>query len=200
MISFSQSAAVGKSSLNLPSIFQAYLSRYVHKIVIRGRRATGLCPFHADQHPSFSADLERCIWFCHACNHGGGVKRFAELIGEPWGNNIRCASGAARAHHLALAAARQEYKAWARRRLIELTDQYRLLSDELEIAIIAYRAINRRPDVYSNEEKSFWTHRLTSIYDRSAVLEHDLDILTFQKLESVRLVWWEEEGHGPLAA
>jgi CHC2-type zinc finger protein len=72
------------------------LERHVHKLVIHGQRATGLCPFHPDRHPSFSADLERSIWHCFPCSRGGGVKDFAVLVGEKWDNapsKIRFARG-----------------------------------------------------------------------------------------------------------
>lgn len=37
------------------------------------------CPWHNDPNPSLSIDWSRCIWFCHGCGIGGGVKRWAEL-------------------------------------------------------------------------------------------------------------------------
>jgi hypothetical protein len=38
------------------------------------------CPWHEDPNPSLSIDWVRCIWFCHGCQLGGGVKRWRELI------------------------------------------------------------------------------------------------------------------------
>src|SRR5262249_21391448 len=70
---------------NLASIFQDLLERHVSQLRIRGLRATGLALCHDDRHPSFSANLERCVWFCFTCNRGGGVRDFALLVGEPWG-------------------------------------------------------------------------------------------------------------------
>lgn len=77
----------GDPPQNLPLIFQDYLHRYVHKITIRWPRATGLCPFHQERTPSFSADLDRGVWHCFGCSQSGGVKKFAELVGEPWGSS-----------------------------------------------------------------------------------------------------------------
>jgi hypothetical protein len=65
--------------------FQSLLGQHVQKLKIYGSRATGLCPFHPDRSPSFSADLERGVWFCFPCCRGGGVKDFAFAVGEHWG-------------------------------------------------------------------------------------------------------------------
>jgi len=37
------------------------------------------CPWHQDPNPSLSIDWTRCVWFCHGCREGGGVKRWQEL-------------------------------------------------------------------------------------------------------------------------
>lgn len=37
------------------------------------------CPWHQDPNPSLSIDWDRCIWFCHGCQLGGGVKKWQEL-------------------------------------------------------------------------------------------------------------------------
>ena len=66
--------------------FAALLEQHVSKLKVRGSKATGCCPFHPDRTPSFSADLEKCVWHCFGCGDGGGVKDFAELVGEPWGS------------------------------------------------------------------------------------------------------------------
>lgn len=58
--------------------------RYVHRLTIRGPRATGLCPFHQERNPSFSANTERGVFLCFGCGTSGGVKKFAELVGEAW--------------------------------------------------------------------------------------------------------------------
>ncbi len=64
--------------------FESLLERHVHRLTIRGNKATGLCPFHDDRTPSFTANLEKNIWYCFACAKGGGVKAFALAAGEPW--------------------------------------------------------------------------------------------------------------------
>jgi DNA primase len=64
--------------------FADLLNRHIHNLTIRYPRAWGLCPFHEDRHPSFSADFEKSVWYCFPCGRGGGVKEFAELLGESW--------------------------------------------------------------------------------------------------------------------
>ncbi|MBI3302168.1 MAG: hypothetical protein HYZ72_08860, partial [Deltaproteobacteria bacterium] len=68
--------------------FLALLERCVGKLRVAGNKATGLAPCHDDRNPSFSADLDRCLWYCHACARGGGVKAFAELVGERWEDDL----------------------------------------------------------------------------------------------------------------
>ena len=46
---------------------------------IRGGRLMGLCPLHAEQRPSFLADLNRSLFYCYGCARGGDVIRFAEI-------------------------------------------------------------------------------------------------------------------------
>src|SRR5262249_484366 len=47
------------------------------------------CIFHAEQTPSLSIDTERGLFHCFGCGVGGGVRKFAELVGEQWGNTRR---------------------------------------------------------------------------------------------------------------
>ena len=81
--------------------FRDLLERHIQKLTTRGSRATGLAPCHNDRNPSFSADLEKWVWFCFACNRGGGVKDFAELMGEEW-KSTRGETRSAKAHRAAL--------------------------------------------------------------------------------------------------
>jgi DNA primase len=39
----------------------------------------GLCPLHADHHPSFLVDPHKNLFYCYGCGRGGDVIRFAEL-------------------------------------------------------------------------------------------------------------------------
>jgi len=96
------------------------------------------------------------------------------------------------AHSAALVDARQAYNDWQREQLVTLTDEYRELIAECEIAEIAYRATERCPQLYGDADRSFWTGRLAAIYDRRAALEHGLDILTYRVHEAGRFAWWQE--------
>lgn len=65
--------------------FRALLETHVPRLKVTGTKATGHVPWREDKHPSFSADLAKGVWFDHGRGEGGGVKRFAELVGDPWG-------------------------------------------------------------------------------------------------------------------
>ena len=45
-----------------------------------GRNLKGLCPFHSDSRPSFTVSPEKGIAYCFACNTGGDVFKFVQLI------------------------------------------------------------------------------------------------------------------------
>jgi CHC2-type zinc finger protein len=49
-----------------------------------GRRHRGLvrCRFHADRTASLSIDLDAGVFHCFGCGIAGGVRKFAELVGE----------------------------------------------------------------------------------------------------------------------
>jgi hypothetical protein len=51
----------------------AYLAKMGHPVVKQGNKTTCRCPFHDDKTPSCSVDLEKQVWFCHACGFGGSV-------------------------------------------------------------------------------------------------------------------------------
>jgi hypothetical protein len=71
----------------LSARFLTLLETHVSRLTVRGRKATGLCPLHPDRSPSFTADLEKLVWYCFPCAKGGGVKDFALAVGEPWGTS-----------------------------------------------------------------------------------------------------------------
>ena len=48
----------------------------------RGGRGVVPCIFHKDRTPSLSVDVDRGLFNCFACGERGGVRRFAELVGE----------------------------------------------------------------------------------------------------------------------
>lgn len=64
--------------------FRSLVERYVGPVPDGRRRITALCLFHPEKNPSLSIDLEKAVFHCFGCGVGEGVKRFAELVGEPW--------------------------------------------------------------------------------------------------------------------
>jgi putative DNA primase/helicase len=50
---------------------------------LRGNELTALCPFHDDRSPSFSANIEKGVWKCHAGCGEGGLIEFADLMRIP---------------------------------------------------------------------------------------------------------------------
>lgn len=47
-----------------------------------GREWVGLCPFHADHHPSLRVNAEKQLWYCHSCAIGGDVIDFIQKIDD----------------------------------------------------------------------------------------------------------------------
>ena len=45
-----------------------------------GRNLKGICPFHNDTKPSFTVSPEKGIAYCFACNTGGDIFKFIQLI------------------------------------------------------------------------------------------------------------------------
>jgi DNA primase len=55
------------------------ISQYVDLRQV-GREFWALCPFHAEKTPSFAVNVEKDLFYCHACHTGGDVIRFIETI------------------------------------------------------------------------------------------------------------------------
>ena len=60
--------------------YKAEYQAYVKKSQVRGENLTGLCPFHADSHPSFSVDLKTGKWHCHTEDISGNLISFYARI------------------------------------------------------------------------------------------------------------------------
>ena len=67
---------------DLLALFPDLLSRHVANLKQRGVKITGLCPFHSEKTPSFSANLEKGVYYCFGCGAKGGVVAFAKAVGE----------------------------------------------------------------------------------------------------------------------
>lgn len=171
--------------------FTELLEKHVTRLTMRNGKATGCCPSHQDTHPSFSADVNRCVWYCFGCSTGGGVRDFARLVGEALPPQRR--KSLASVHSLALARTKRKYDEWQHRTYLSIMRQYEDLQTEKEIAEITYRFVMRHPDQFSETTLSKVTHRLASIYDRESVLELHLYLLT-ERFEQHNVVsWWLAE-------
>lgn len=78
---------VRTTGTNVPEGVLRYFQRIVGEEVGEGNIGYSevekvCCPWHADPNPSLSIDWNRCIWFCHGCGVGGGVKKWASLARE----------------------------------------------------------------------------------------------------------------------
>jgi len=62
-----------------PSITEV-ITNYGIELRPSGKEPVGLCPFHADKHPSLSVNEDRGLFHCFGCQAGGDVIRFVELI------------------------------------------------------------------------------------------------------------------------
>ena len=79
----------------LLDLFPELLARHVRKLTLRGEKASGLCPFHDEKTPSFTAHLGKGVYYCFGCGAKGGVVAFAKAVGaqlpgwtRPWGTPL----------------------------------------------------------------------------------------------------------------
>src|SRR5262245_26007668 len=69
------------SALEHRAEFANLVQKHVPDVRINGPKVTGRVPWREDKHPSFSAHLEKGVWYDHARQEGGGVKEFKERLG-----------------------------------------------------------------------------------------------------------------------
>ena len=187
-----------KSGCNtLQGRFEELLATHIQRLKIHGDKAIGLAPCHEDTRPSFTADLTKCVYYCFTCGAGGGVRDFAQLVGEEWDSLRRNSHGncARRQKRRALEAVRKAYRDWQRRRYIELTDELHQLRQEKEIAAIAYQHLLKNPERFTDKQYHYWTDNLAKIVDRIVELEDTglLDLFIGTAHESERFALWRAE-------
>lgn len=173
--------------MTLLNRFLALLERYVQKLRVRGDRAIGCCPFHKDRKPSFSADLAKGVFYCFSCGAGGGVRDFAQRVGEDWTSAPETRQQ--HAHRVALAAAKENYQSWEHRTFNRLLDERKQTEAAQKPLISLYKKI----EGFGNEFPAWLIKKISSNYDQLARIELKLDYLTLREYEKVRLRWWEEE-------
>lgn len=66
---------------DLQAEFLRLLTDHVPNLRVIGTKATGSVPWRTDEHPSFSADMDKAVWYDLARKEGGGVKDFKARLG-----------------------------------------------------------------------------------------------------------------------
>lgn len=93
----------------------------------------------------------------------------------------------------------QEYHDWCRARDKAEAEAHGDLWAEIETAEIAYRAITRRPDLYTDAEQSYWQQRLSGAYQagQQAELRMDEEALqvTTAAYQREQFERWQRERH-----
>ena len=64
-----------RAKINIEDLVSGYV-----QLKKAGRNLKGLCPFHNDTRPSFMVSPEKGIGYCFACNNGGDIFKFIQLI------------------------------------------------------------------------------------------------------------------------
>jgi len=64
-----------KSLVDPLAVYQEYV-----RLARRGKRSTGLCPFHKEKTPSFSVDADNGLFYCFGCHKGGDLIQFLQEI------------------------------------------------------------------------------------------------------------------------
>jgi len=60
--------------------FKEIFIPFIKKYRINNNQLIGLCPFHEDTHPSFSVNLDKGIYYCHACGKTGNSTTFLSEV------------------------------------------------------------------------------------------------------------------------
>lgn len=134
---------------SLQARFSDLVHRHIPKFTPCDGRGLVLCLFHQEKTPSLSIDLEKGVFHCFGCGAEGGVKRFAELLGEPW-ENTRSESRTAKARR-ARFRAEQQARAILERHAEELNKQLCAKHRELYSETLAVKDLlslfHRRPNL-----------------------------------------------------
>ena len=108
----------------LLDLFPDMLVRHVHNLKLRGEKANGLCPFHPEKTPSFTAHLGKGVYFCFGCGAKGGVIAFAKATGTRLPGWSRPAETPLRNQRQRLAREIEaEYRAWKEKRYLDAVFQ-----------------------------------------------------------------------------
>jgi CHC2 zinc finger len=203
----SSPAASGKFSFSLLDLVErdTTLRRVA---ATHGGEYAGSCPGCGGR-DRFRVWPHRGRWWCRGCNrrgdaiqflrdfHGYSFRAAKEALGLDPSRPPPAQLRAHRAKRTALASIKHAYHAWERRKFITLSDAYRDLLTEKDVAETGYRLAHQHPDWFDDESYSHLVRALGRIYDTLAMLEHDLDILTFSDgNRKARFDWWRSEQKG----
>ncbi len=110
-----------------------------------GLRRRGLvrCPFHQDRTASLSVDLDAGVFHCFGCGQQGGVKAFAQLVGEAPASPITREGGRSDETWWDIAIRLAHAQPWARGSVVDIY----AISDWLRHTRRAIGAARGRPDV-----------------------------------------------------
>ena len=147
-------------------------ARHLDLEPLRGRRRGSVrCIFHEERTPSLSVDLDRGVFYCFGCGEQGGIRRFAELVGESAPRPLRLVRRATEAER-------------GRREVVEDADRARARlagwSDVLAIVGWAWttRETIRRVRAYPGERRGMtavelqeWSRAMVAAYQRAASAE-----------------------------
>jgi DNA primase len=129
--------------------FSDLVHRHLPEFTPRNGRGVVLCVFHQEKTPSLSIDLEKGVFHCFGCGVSGGVKDFAQLVGETWGST-RSESHTAKARR-ARFQAEQQARAILQQRAEErdkaLCVEYRELYGQALSCVDLLSLFRRRPDL-----------------------------------------------------
>ena len=68
--------------------YETFAQEYLDPGSTHGTEWAVRCPVHGDRHPSASYNVERGVFFCHACGAGGSTAWLADTIGVPWDSSF----------------------------------------------------------------------------------------------------------------
>lgn len=61
--------------------FKTYYQNAVSSLRVNGKsEAQGLCPFHDDNSPSLSINVNTGLWYCFTCGTGGNIFSFHKKL------------------------------------------------------------------------------------------------------------------------
>lgn len=178
---------------NCQDILNLY-QRHVQKTRIVKDELWGLCPFHSEKSPSFSANLKNSKYHCFGCGASGNALTFCRKVGEPY-TAFRTSgkkNPTYEAEQLVLRQTEDEFQRFCWDRLIFLTDLYRDAQKEIEVCEVAIRQSRRSPSLYSGRDKIFWIKRKFEYEQILSSIESDLDVYTYDSEERYQQIRFQD--------